>query len=218
MHKRFCDVIDLDQCASIRRSHCDVRFVPQADISQLVRSSYRRAGEGEFTDCRESGLPVFGTERRAASPRQPRCAAPTGNVISKTDPRPTAERAERRPSCASTIERQIDKPIPMPCGFVVKNGSKMRLTSFESIPDPESSTAITTLPGEYDVEVTWSSLWPSVTESIASIALVIRLSITCCNWIRLASTGGISSGKSLRTMTRFSCACPDPSSNTSRMS
>jgi hypothetical protein len=53
----------------------------------------------------------------------------------------------------------------MPCGFVVKYGSKMRLTSFESIPDPESSTAITTLPGEYDIEVTRSSRWPSVTES-----------------------------------------------------
>jgi hypothetical protein len=37
---------------------------------------------------------------------------------------PNAENA-LGPSCASMIDRQIDKPIPMPFDFVVKNDSKM---------------------------------------------------------------------------------------------
>jgi hypothetical protein len=46
------------------------------------------------------------------------------------------------PPCASTIDLQIAKPIPMPCGFVVKKGSKMRLMFLASMPVPESSNDI----------------------------------------------------------------------------
>jgi hypothetical protein len=48
-----------------------------------------------------------------------------------------------RPLCASTIERLIESPIPIPSSLVLKNGSK----SFEStdalMPAPVSPTSIT---------------------------------------------------------------------------
>src|SRR5438132_12042854 len=50
--------------------------------------------------------------------------------------------AHKRPWWDSTIERLIDKPMPMPWGFVVKNGLKICLASFELSPTPQSSTRI----------------------------------------------------------------------------
>src|SRR3546814_14864991 len=34
--------------------------------------------------------------------------------------------ADAPPPCAATIDRQIARPIPIPCGFVVKKPSKIR--------------------------------------------------------------------------------------------
>ena len=51
-------------------------------------------------------------------------------------------------------ERQIDKPIPMPCDFVVKKGSKIWLRSLGANPGPESATVINMLSGANDVELT----------------------------------------------------------------
>ena len=45
------------------------------------------------------------------------------------------------------MDRQIDRPIPVPYGFVVKNGWKMRSAFSGSIPGPESSTMINTPSG-----------------------------------------------------------------------
>jgi hypothetical protein len=59
-------------------------------------------------------------------------------------PPPPGRNSRRRPPCASTTQRQIDKPMPMPVGFVVKNGSKMRSSFLGSTHGPESSTAILT--------------------------------------------------------------------------
>jgi hypothetical protein len=39
------------------------------------------------------------------------------------------------------IERQIDSPMPMPSGFVVKKALNSRAECSGSIPMPESSTA-----------------------------------------------------------------------------
>jgi hypothetical protein len=51
-----------------------------------------------------------------------------------------------RPSWASMMERQIDRPMPMPPDFVVKSGLNMRPTSCEPIPFPVSATDIMTPP------------------------------------------------------------------------
>src|SRR5204862_8287592 len=71
-------------------------------------------------------------------------AAAGGKPIRKTDPRPMWDSTVRRPLCASMIDRQIDKPMPIPWAFVVKKGSKMRPAVFSSSPGPESSTEIRT--------------------------------------------------------------------------
>ncbi len=48
--------------------------------------------------------------------------------------------AHKRPSCASTMLRQIASPIPVPSGLVLKNGSNMRCAISGAIPGPRSST------------------------------------------------------------------------------
>src|SRR2546423_11046106 len=53
--------------------------------------------------------------------------------------------AEICPWWASTMVRAIASPIPMPCGLVVKNGSKTFLRSPAAIPGPVSSILISAL-------------------------------------------------------------------------
>ena len=118
--------------------------------------------------------------------------SPAGSEISKTDPRLEADRSERRPLWASMIDRQIDRPMPVPSDFVVKNGWKMRSAFSGSIPGPESSTMINTPSGSRIADFTRSVRARSVTVSIASIAFATRLAITCCSWIRSANTDGSS--------------------------
>src|SRR6202030_21923 len=63
-------------------------------------------------------------------------------VKRNTVPPPRLGSPFRRPPCASTIERQIERPSPIPLAFVETNGSKSRLaTSFPS-PRPLPATAI----------------------------------------------------------------------------
>ena len=54
---------------------------------------------------------------------------------------------QRRPPWALMIERQIESPMPMPLGFVVKKASNKRSMISGAIPGPESSTAISTAAG-----------------------------------------------------------------------
>ena len=68
----------------------------------------------------------------------------TGSVTRKVAPRPGAETASIRPSCASTTLRTIARPRPVPCGFVVKNGLKIRSRSSGAIPGPLSRISTTT--------------------------------------------------------------------------
>ena len=62
-----------------------------------------------------------------------------GNSSRNTDPCKAPADAHKRPLWASTIDRQIDRPTPMPEGFVVKYVSNMRLMLSGSIPVPVSS-------------------------------------------------------------------------------
>src|SRR5262249_46052320 len=57
-----------------------------------------------------------------------------GSKISKIAPCGLAEAADRRPPWASTIERQIDNPIPIPLLLLVKKGSKEGFKFFRSRP------------------------------------------------------------------------------------
>ena len=66
----------------------------------------------------------------------------SGTVNVKAAPWGSLGVAQRRPPWASTIERQIESPMPMPLGFVVKKASNKRSVISGAIPGPESSTAI----------------------------------------------------------------------------
>ena len=86
-----------------------------------------------------------------------------------------------RPPWASMIERQIDRPIPIPPDFVVNNGLNIRSISCEPIPVPVSATDTMTPPPSWTSDLTRSTRDPSLA-AIESIAFVIRLRSTCCTW------------------------------------
>src|SRR5262245_64480193 len=69
-----------------------------------------------------------------------------GNVNRKAVPLLAPGEAHKRPPCDSMIDRQIDKPIPMPSALVVKNELKIRSITFGSMPLPASSTVTRTSP------------------------------------------------------------------------
>ena len=52
-------------------------------------------------------------------------SAAVGRVMWKVAPRPELFVAHTRPPCDSTMERVMDNPMPLPCGLVVKNASKI---------------------------------------------------------------------------------------------
>lgn len=62
----------------------------------------------------------------------------TGSSNSNVAPLSEFLLSARCPPCASTIDRLIDRPTPIPSGLVVKNGVKMRRTLYSLSPGPES--------------------------------------------------------------------------------
>jgi hypothetical protein len=90
-----------------------------------------------------------------------------------------------KPRCAhhdSTIERLIESPIPIPEGFVVKNGSNILGMCYGRMPTPESSTPTVMEPSE-DVSDLTIRFFGLSRDAIASGALIIRLIMTSCSWI-----------------------------------
>ena len=61
-----------------------------------------------------------------------------GNLIRNTAPAPGSFAAKICPSCASTMVRAIDNPMPMPSALVVKNGSNTSFSLSAGIPGPRS--------------------------------------------------------------------------------
>src|SRR5712671_1244235 len=67
-------------------------------------------------------------------------------------PGPALREAHRRPRCASTIDRLIESPMPIPPGLVVKKASNRRDEWSGSNPTPASCTATRTESDEYDCD------------------------------------------------------------------
>ena len=65
-----------------------------------------------------------------------------GRVNWKIAPRGEFGTVHRRPACASTIERQMTSPMPMPSALVVNSGVKIRAASSARTPAPVSATEI----------------------------------------------------------------------------
>jgi PAS domain S-box-containing protein len=103
------------------------------------------------------------------------------------------------PPSASTMFRQMEspRPVPTPCGFVVKNGSKMRSATSGGIPAPVSCTASTARPRAsvpVETRISFASAFPS---GMAWAALMSRFSATCPSRASSAITAGV--GRKSRT-------------------
>src|SRR5258708_6406883 len=96
-------------------------------------------------------------------------------------PGPSLGEIDRRPSCASTIERQIESPIPMPLDLVVKKALNSRFAISAEIPTPQSVTLTCTRRFSSWPDRITSSRCRSVIGCMASIPFITRLMITCCN-------------------------------------
>src|SRR5690242_13185049 len=94
---------------------------------------------------------------------------------------------QRRPPCACTMVRQIDSPMPIPSDLVVKKGTKMRSASLSGIPGPKSRTDSVAPVASASTEMTRRRR-SGGDELIASMALRVRFSTTCCSMIGSAQT------------------------------
>lgn len=75
--------------------------------------------------CRHSTLPEAAEDTLVYRQLELAFDLSIGRLKLKVTPRDTLRTAPIRPACASTIDLQIAKPMPMPVFFVVKNGSKI---------------------------------------------------------------------------------------------
>ena len=117
---------------------------------------------------------VCGGETGGSQP----CSAGKGSVKWTMVPQDLCDDAHSRPPCASTIDRQMERPRPIPSPFVVKKGSNIRSRLPGSIPVPVSVTVMeTSAPLMFESSVNCRSC--SLTELIASTAFMIRLTKTC---------------------------------------
>src|SRR5882672_5123931 len=114
----------------------------------------------------------------------------TGNEKENAVPWGVFAAADRRPPCASRIDRLIDKPMPSPSSLVVKKGSNRRGACSGSSPVPESRTSTDTVSGPSEADTIVNSRCRSLIPLIASIALMIRLSSTCCSCTLSQRTSG----------------------------
>src|SRR5690606_22150409 len=75
-----------------------------------------------------------------------RLVTSTGRRMVTVVPAPASEAIVSDPPSCSTVERATNRPrpVPSPCGLVVKNGSPARSRASGDIPAPWSSTVTTT--------------------------------------------------------------------------
>ena len=95
---------------------------------------------------------------------------------------------------ASTMVRQIDRPMPSPVSFVVWNGSNTRSASASGIPGPRSATRIRMRSSPDASASRRNTRSRAGTAVIASMALCARFMTTCWIWISSPSPGGRSGG------------------------
>src|SRR5271166_2607656 len=100
------------------------------------------------------------------------------------------------------MDRQIDSPMPMPLGLVVKKALNSRSTCSGSMPTPQSCTATSTASASR-CERILSSRGRSVTGAMASMPFITRLMMTCCSWIRSTCTRGSPDASSTRNNARW---------------
>ena len=153
---------------SVRDLRTGVRRRAQLCFRRTLRR--RKAGARACADRRTSHSNVATSARRSS------CFA--GRLNWNKAPRGSLAVTHSRPPCASMIERQIAKPIPIPSGLVVQKASKRWSTTSGCKPGPVSRTDTSTR-SEASLEVSiHSSRLSSARQLIASTAFMMRLSIT----------------------------------------
>src|SRR5207245_11800340 len=100
------------------------------------------------------------------------CHRATGSEKWNIEPYGAFGVAHIAPPCASTIERQIDNPMPLPPGFVVKNALNNSTRWSAAMPMPVSCTLISTSSSLSGQERIASSRGRSETEAIAWTAFI----------------------------------------------
>src|SRR6202008_4541637 len=85
------------------------------------------AGSAQIAPDRrpERGVVVDDMDRRHHLDR-PLSGGENGRLTEKAPPPLGRGSAQMRPRCSSTIVRAIERPTPIPCSLVVKNGSNTR--------------------------------------------------------------------------------------------
>jgi len=99
-------------------------------------------------------------------------AEAAGKVKWNVGPRPPSPLAQIRPPCDSTIDMLIAKPMPLPCGFVVKNASNIWSALPRGSPGPVSFAEISIWPSSPNRDFTVTMPPSSV---IASMPFIIQV-------------------------------------------
>src|SRR5258708_9764344 len=113
---------------------------------------------------------------------------------------------QSRPPCACTMVWQIERPMPIPSGLVVKKGAKTFSESSAAMPAPKSRT-LTRSPAPSRETVTTRRRRSGGASAIASIALRVRLRITCCSITGSPRTAASPGSAIASTLTRARRAC-----------
>jgi hypothetical protein len=108
---------------------------PQVFCIASACSSLTKVGPGGQSRSRNRWISAIGACDRH------QCHG-AGNVKWSVPPRTPLPLAQIRPPCDSTIDLLIAKPMPLPCGFVVKNASNIWSALPGGSPGPVSSTEI----------------------------------------------------------------------------
>ena len=123
--------------------------VDDEDAPRGLRRPRAARGRGESAAVLIARLPSRLRPRRRAPGRASAARGSGRSAGSRTvnvDPRPGSVRYESVPPSSSTICRLTNRPSPVPCGLVVKNGWNSRQRSATEIPRPSSSTLSSTQP------------------------------------------------------------------------
>ena len=129
------EAVDVRQLDIEDEAGGDVRFF-RADIvaGRSERHGAHAVRRQEFAERLPDALIVIDDEDDMVVRRHAAAFASTGKVKMNFAPCGSFFSAHSRPPCDSTIERQIASPMPIPCSFVVKNGSN--ILSGNSTPAP----------------------------------------------------------------------------------
>ena len=133
----------------------------------------------------------------------PAAGWPSGILMVKVVPSPIRLSTPISPLCSLTMPYETDRPspVPLPTGLVVKNGSKILLTTSGGMPLPVSATRMRAVPSP-GVSVS-TVIRPPPLPSMASPAFMHRLRRTCSIWLALPETCSGRSHRRASTLTFF---------------